>query len=260
MAIRTTARRKPGKTSAGGTARGFARAERTTNVERLKDEVLAAGLRHVPFDGWTAKAFAAGAREAAAGAAGLARAFPGGPKDAARHFGAWADRRMTEVIGRELRRKPMRTHERVAAAVRARLRILAPHREAIRHLVAFLALPFNATLGAKLLWRSADAVWRAAGDTSTDFNYYTKRALLAGVYSSTLLFWLADASEDFAATDAFLERRIANVMTFYALRGRVERASGGLAFLRDLDKTLGPFVPSGFLRRFGQGFRPRRSS
>lgn len=252
----TRARRNLGKTP-----RGFARGpSAATDVERLRDEILAASLRHVAFDGWAAKALAAGAKDAGAGAAGLARAFPGGPRDAARHFGALTDRRMTDALGRQLRRKPMRTHERVAAAVRARLRILAPHREAVRHLVAFLALPFNATLAAQLLWRSADAVWRAAGDTSTDFNYYTKRALLSGVYGSTLLFWLADGSEDYAATDAFLERRIADVMKFYALRGRLRAAGDGLAFVRGLGETFGQFVPPGLARRFGQGFRPRRPS
>ena len=253
---KTDAKRKPGGTTRGPASRGT----RTTNVERLRDEILEASLRHVAFDGWTAKALAAGARDTGAGATGLARAFPGGPRDAAKHFGALTDRRMTEALGRQLRRKPLKTHERIAAAVRARLRILASHREAVRRLVAFLALPVNATLAARLLWRSADAVWRAAGDTSTDFNYYTKRALLAGVYGSTLLFWLADGSEDFAATDAFLERRIADVMKIFSLRGRLKSAGDGLAFVRGLGETLGPFVPPGLLRRFGQWFRPRRSS
>lgn len=242
---KTGAKRKPGGTS---------------NVDRLRDEILEASLRHVAFDGWTAKALAAGAKDAGAGATGLARAFPGGPRDAAKHFGALTDRRMVEALGRQLRRKPMRTHERVAAAVRARLRLLAPHREAVRRLLAFLALPRNAGLAAKLLWRSADAVWRAAGDTSTDFNYYTKRALLAGVYGSTLLFWLADGSEDFAATDAFLDRRIADVMKIFSLRGRLKSAGDGLAFVRGLGQALGPFVPPGLLRRFEGRFRPRRPS
>ena len=240
--------------------RRTSKTSKTTDVERLRDEILEAALRHVAFDGWTAKALAAGAKAAGAGAAGLARAFPGGPRDAALHFGALTDRRMTASLVRQLRRTPMRTHERVAAAVRARLRILASHREAVRRLLAFLALPFNATLAAKLLWRAADAVWRAAGDTSTDFNYYTKRSLLAGVYGSTLLFWLADENEDFAATDAFLERRIADVMKIFSVRARLKSAGDGLALARALSDMFGPFVPPGLRRRFGQGFRPRRSA
>ena len=228
------------------------------NPERLRDEILVAGLGHFPFDGWTAKAFAAGARDAGAGPAGLARAFPGGPKDAARHFGAWLDRRMTETLGRQLRRKPLRTHERVAAAVRARLRVLVPHREAVRRLGAFLALPANAKLAAMLVWRASDAAWRAAGDTSTDFNYYTKRALLSGVYATTLLHWLTDESENFAATDVFLDRRIADVMKIFSLRARLESAGEGLAFAKRLGDAFGRFVPPGIAGRFGERFRPRR--
>jgi ubiquinone biosynthesis protein COQ9 len=242
---KSTARRKPGESK---------------SPERLRDDILVAALGHVPFDGWTAKAFAAGARDAGAGPAGLARAFPGGPKDAARHFGAWLDRRMTETLGRQLRRKPLRTHERVAAAVRARLRALAPHREAVRRLVAYLALPFNANLAARLTWRAADAAWRAAGDTSTDFNYYTKRALLSGVYGATLLHWLMDESEDFAATDAFLDRRIADAMKIFSLRARLKSAGEGLAFAKGLGESFGRFVPPGVVCRFGEGFRPRRPS
>jgi ubiquinone biosynthesis protein COQ9 len=230
------------------------------STERLRDDILVAGLGQVPFDGWTAKAFAAGARAAGAGPTGLARAFPGGPRDAARHFGAWLDRRMTETLGRQLRRRPMRTQERVAAAVRARLRVLALHREAVRRLVAYLALPLNANLAAKLAWRASDAAWRAAGDASTDFNYYTKRALLSGVYGATLLFWLTDESENFAATDTFLDRRIADVMKIFSLRARLKSAGEGLAFAKGLGEALGRFVPSGVARRFGERLRPRRPS
>ncbi len=236
------------------------KAKGATDIERLRDDILAAGLGHVPFDGWTAKAFAAGARDAGAGAAGLARAFPNGPKDAARHFGEWLDRRMTESLGRQLRRKPMRTHERVAAAVRVRLRVLVPHREAVRRLVAYLALPFHANLAAKLMWRASDTVWRAAGDTSVDFNYYTKRALLSGVYGSTLLHWLTDESENFAATNAFLDRRIADVMKIFSLRARLKSAGQGLAFVKGLGEAFGRFVPPGAGRRFGERFRPRRTT
>ncbi|MBM3950459.1 MAG: COQ9 family protein [Rhodospirillales bacterium] len=239
------------------------KAGRATDMERLRDAILAAALVHVAFDGWTAKALAAGARDAGAGPAGLARAFPGGPRDAARHFGAWADRRMTEGLGRQLRRKPMRTHERVAAAARARLHALAPHREAVRRLVAFLALPNNARLAPKLMWRAADAIWRAAGDASTDFNYYTKRALLSGVYGTTLMFWLTDESENFAATDAFLDRRIADVMKIFSLRARLKSAGDGIAFAKRVADAFGRLVPPGLARRWGQGFgrgRPPRAA
>ena len=221
---------------------------KSTTPDKARDAILAASLSHVVFDGWSAKALAAGARDSGAGPTGLARAFPGGARDAALHFGAWADHRMQTAIGNTFRRRPLRTHEKIALALKARLRILAPHREAVRRLLAFLARPGNAGAATTMLWRSADAVWRLAGDTSTDFNYYTKRVLLAGVYASTLLFWLDDASEDLAATDAFLERRIADVMKIFALRGRIRGFAGGFTAAGRVKAAMERFAPPADLR------------
>ncbi len=214
-----------------------------TDTAGMKDAILVASLPHMVFDGWSARALAAGARDAGAGPTGLARAFPGGAKDAALHFGVWLDGRMLAAVGNSFRRKPLRGHEKVALAIKARLRILAPHREAVRRLLAFLARPGNAGAATTMLWRSADAVWRLAGDTSTDFNHYTKRGLLAGVYASTLLFWLDDGGNDFAATDAFLERRIADVMKIFALRGRVRGFADGFAAAGRVKAAVERFAP-----------------
>ncbi|HWA50980.1 MAG TPA: COQ9 family protein, partial [Dongiaceae bacterium] len=94
-------------------------------------------------------------------------------------------------------------------------------REAIKSACSFLAMPQNAALALKLLYRTVDAMWYAAGDTATDFNFYTKRALLAGVYSSTVLYWLNDRSADCADTWAFLDRRIEEVMQVPKILGRI---------------------------------------
>jgi ubiquinone biosynthesis protein COQ9 len=117
----------------------------------------------------------------------------------------------------------LRTRERVALAIRLRLEANAGHREAIRQALSFLALPTNAPLGAKCLYRTVDAIWYAAGDKATDFSFYTKRGLLAGVYSATVLYWLNDRSEGAADSWAFLDRRIADVMKLYELRARLDR-------------------------------------
>jgi ubiquinone biosynthesis protein COQ9 len=113
--------------------------------------------------------------------------------------------------------------ERIAAGVRARIEVMTPHKESARRAAAFLALPQNAPLAARLLFSTVDAIWRAAGDQTSDFNYYTKRALLAGVYGSTLLYWLSDSSEDHADTWTFLDGRIGDVMKIQQARGSVER-------------------------------------
>jgi len=113
---------------------------------------------------------------------------------------------------------------RIQALVEARLTLLHPNRDALRRALAILALPTNAARGVALGWRSADAIWRAAGDTATDYNHYTKRAILGAVYAATITVFLDDESEDFAETRGFLARRIEGIMRFEkAKAGFVER-------------------------------------
>ncbi len=198
-------------------------------IEETRDQLIAAALAHVPFDGWTGRALRAGAADLGLEPALAANAFPGGPAELLDAFSAEIDRRMlAELEARDL--KAMKHRQRIATALRTRLELLAPHREAVRRGLSFLALPRNAALGVKCLYRSVDAIWHGAGDTSTDYNFYTKRLLLAGVYSATLLFWLNDESEGRAETWAFLDRRLAEVIK---LGGGLGRVLGGLLDLPD---------------------------
>jgi ubiquinone biosynthesis protein COQ9 len=198
-------------------------------IEETRDKLLAAALAHVPFDGWSGRALRAGAAELGLEPALAANAFPGGPAELLEAFSTEIDRRMlVELEGRDL--DSLKHRQRIGTAVRARLELLAAQREAVRRGLSFLALPRNAALGVRCLYRTVDAIWHAAGDTSTDYNFYTKRMLLAGVYSATLLFWLNDESEDFAATWAFLDRRLGEVVKF---GGGLGRALGGLLDLPD---------------------------
>jgi len=188
--------------------------------DERRGELLEAMLAHVPFDGWTDKALVRGADDLGLDAAFVKLVFPGGPMEALEY---WMDRADAAMVDELARRgvRDMRIRDRIATAVRVRLEQAAPHREAVRRAAGILALPQNTELAATGLWRTADAMWRAAGDTSTDYNYYTKRAILSGVYSSTLLAWMADDSEGFAETWAFLDRRIENVMQFEKVKGRL---------------------------------------
>lgn len=188
--------------------------------QAARDRLVVAMFAHVPFDGWTRRALQAGAADAGLSAA---RLFPGGPVQAAEHASDWADRRMLRRLeGMDL--ASLRVRERIAAAVRARLDVLEPHREAVRRLMGYLALPGNVVLALRLTYRTVDAMWYLAGDRATDFSFYTKRALLAGVHGATGLFWLADRSEGLAETWAFLDRRIDDVMRIPQVRGRMEAA------------------------------------
>ena len=114
----------------------------------------------------------------------------------------------------------LKIRERITRLVEARLAILAPHREALRRAHAILANPLQAKTAAQLGWRAADHMWRAAGDQSTDYNHYTKRAILGSVYAATLLIFVNDESEDWADTRAFLARRIDGVMRFETAKAK----------------------------------------
>ena len=196
----------------------------------LRDAILVASLPHVVFDGWTDRTLREGAIAAGQDAGAAVRAFPRGGIDAIAHFSDWADRRMLAALEVEAASfAEMRIRDKITRAVRLRLEILEPHREAVRRATSVLAIRGQAALSARLLFRTVDAMWRAAGDTATDFNFYTKRGLLAGVQSSTVLYWLGDESEGQAATWGFLDRRITDVMrigkAIGKARGRFSRDS-----------------------------------
>lgn len=201
--------------------------------DEQRDRLLEAALVHVPFDGWSRRSLRAGARDAGIDPAEARRLFPRGGDDLLAHLDAWADRRMLEHV------KPaalhgLRMRERIAALVRARLEVLAPHREAMRRAVAARLLPNNAIIGGSNLWRTVDVIWQAAGDRGADFSYYTKRALLAAVWSGTFLYWLEDRSPANIDTWAFLERRIDDVMQIGGAGKRLDDVLGGLSRLNPL--------------------------
>jgi ubiquinone biosynthesis protein COQ9 len=193
-------------------------------ISERKDALLSALLPNVPFDGWTRAAMRAAAAKAGIDLAELPLLFPRGPRDAAAWFSNWADRQTVAELKRR-RIGALKIRERIAEGVSTRLAILLPHREAVRRALSLLAAPTNLPLAAKLLYDAVDTIWHAAGDRSTDFNFYTKRGLLAGVYAATTLYWLDDRSEDTQATAAFLDRRLAEVLAIPKLRERIKRAN-----------------------------------
>jgi len=203
------------------------RTEAETEAEHLRECILLAVLPHVPFDGWSKAALAKGCADAGLERDAWRASFPGGVPDLVEYFGAYADEKMSSVLAAESLEN-MKIRDRIATGIRVRLELLGRHREAVRRLCAYFALPQNAPLGLKCLGRTVDAIWRAAGDEAADFSFYTKRATLAGVYSATLLYWLDDDSEGFADTFAFLDRRIADVMDLHKAREKLTRGFDGL--------------------------------
>ncbi len=193
----------------------------TDHIAKTRAALVKAALPHVDFDGWSETTLNAAIADAGVDAGLAHQAFPRGAVDLALAFHRIADTQMLESLtATDL--SEMRFRDRIAKAVQLRLEVVADKKEAVRRGVAMFALPIYATEGAQALWATTDIIWNALGDTSEDVNWYTKRATLSAVYSSTLLFWLGDDSEGYAETWAFLDRRIDNVMQFETVKAKLK--------------------------------------
>ena len=196
---------------------------------KVREKIINAFLLNVPRYGWTCASL-----ERAVLKLGLNRnagmlAFPGGIPEIIDYFTSWSDHRMLVTI-EDMNFQALKIRDRIHACVKARLQINFIYREAIRRLISYFMLPTNATMALRLSWRTSSEIWYAAGDKSTDWNYYTKRGLLASVYSATLFYWLSDEpdeSGDYPETWAFLERRISDVLLMFSLPKRLKSFTFG---------------------------------
>jgi len=205
------------------------------NLDELRAALAPLLAGHAAFDGWSSEALARAAQELGVPADRARLAFPGGQ---AGMVDAWFDSidiAMAEAFPPE-RIAALKVRERIRDLILFRLIAIQPQREALRRALAILAMPRNAFAGARLAWRSADRIWRLAGDTATDFNHYSKRTILIGVYGSTSLVFLDDDSENLTETRAFLDRRIDGVMHFEKAKARWQ---GTGAKLPSLSRFLG---------------------
>lgn len=190
-----------------------------TDTHDLKNRLLDGALAYVPFDGWTKASFDAAVYDTGTEPA-LARAIcPRGAVDLALAFHARGDAAMQERIA-AAGLGDMRFRDRIAAAVRFRLEAVGD-KELVRRGVTLFTLPQYAGDGTRAIWNTCGQIWEALGDTSDDVNWYTKRATLSAVYSSTVLYWLGDDSPGYQATWDFMDRRIENVMQFEKFKAQV---------------------------------------
>ena len=179
--------------------------------QKAAAEILSQALKLAPFEGWTQQTLSKAALAAGYKKTDAIRVFPGGAIQAVETLFEHYNQAMVQaLLGYHL--DTMKIRERIATAVRLKLEIMEPDREAVRRALALIALPFYCQSSLRNLYKTVDDIWYSAGDTSTDFNFYTKRLMLAGVYSTTLTFWLDDTSASHEATWAFLDRRIEDVM------------------------------------------------
>jgi ubiquinone biosynthesis protein COQ9 len=204
-----------------------------------RDAVVLATLAHVPLDGWSRRSLRAGLADAGLDPRDLELVFPGGPVEAIEVWCDLADRHMAKALAAQ-DLAGMKIRAKVARAVMARLGAVAGHKDAVGRALALLALPQNAPAGARTAFRTVDTIWRAIGDRSSDFSWYTKRASLGAVYGATLLYWLNDDSEDDARTAEFLDRRIEALMLIPKVQARVKSVAARLPDPARLLRRLRP--------------------
>ena len=176
----------------------------------LKDEIIINALKNINFDGWSKNSILTGFNSQNKDEEMYNELFPNGIIDAIIHFADIADRQMVKkYLKKDF--KDQRTHEKIKNLLMSRFEFLNPYKEAVRRTVAILSLPNNSKIAIKSLYNTTDKIWEAAGDQSTDISFYTKRASLAGVYSSTLMSWLGSTDPDLKKVDEFIDRRLANI-------------------------------------------------
>jgi ubiquinone biosynthesis protein COQ9 len=184
-----------------------------TPLEKLRLKLALAVGENAVFDGWTEKAVESAAAQLAVDPAKARLAFPKDQADMIDAYIAGVDAAMEAHFTPKVIAS-LKIRERIRELVWFRLETMGPAREGVRSALSILAMPQNAVRGLSIGWRSADLMWRLAGDTSTDFNHYTKRMTLSALYGATMLAWLDDQTEGWMETSAFLDRRIGDVMRF----------------------------------------------
>ena len=208
-------------------------------LELLRRELALAVGENAVFDGWSRKAVDSAAARLGINPVQARLAIPKAPTDMIDLYIREVDRAM-EAYFTDERLAGMKIREKIRALVWRRLEIMGPAREAVRRALAVLAMPQNLPLALKIGWRTADIMWRIAGDKSTDFNHYTKRMTLGGLYGSTLLIWLDDQSEGLTETAAFIDRRIDDVMRFEKFKAEWRGSAEHLSLSRFLGRLRYP--------------------
>lgn len=203
------------------------------NLTYIRDCIAEQALQEAVFDGWSLQTFRHAAQTAGYTRHMATAAFPGGLEEAMAHLADYIDRRMLAQL-EDINIQDLRVRDRIRTAVLTRLEVANPHKQAIAQAVSYYAMPPRQAQAGRVVWRTSDRIWNWAGDTATDYNYYTKRGLLGGVLTSTTLAWLGDDDPEMHHTAAFLDRRIDNVLK---LGGTIGNCVGSLA-----EKMPGPFA------------------
>lgn len=185
----------------------------------VRDKILHTALPHVPFDGWSDRLLQQAVKQTGIDPGVALLAFPDGPMDLLGHFWAAKDAALGRAIAAGA---PFDPHlsARITGALRLYIDLLQPDREGVRRALALQALPQNLPFALRCLYRTVDSIWFAVGDSSTDFNFYTKRAILAAVVASTVTHWLGESGAATEDIGGFIDRRVGDILRFEQTKSR----------------------------------------
>ncbi|HCQ71531.1 MAG: COQ9 family protein [Alphaproteobacteria bacterium] len=181
-------------------------------TSQIRADIIDAALPDIVFDGWSLSTIENAATKNGYDALTVKAAFPDGITDILDAFADLADQEMLKALA-GTNADDLRVRDRIKTALIARFTYLNDHKEAVKESLKFWLNPLRKPRAAKIVWRTADHIWNWAGDTSADYNRYSKRTLLSGIIAPSTLVWLNDHSEDMIKTSDFIDARIANVMT-----------------------------------------------
>ncbi len=207
----------------------------TSRADAVRDGVLEAALDEAAFEGWNARTLARASAAAGYSDGEVQLYCPDGVLDLIEWWSVQCDDGARETIQAS---KANRIRDKVTGAVLARLEQMDGYEDAASRARGRLLLPDGLDRGRKLTWATSDMIWRAIGDRSTDYNFYTKRTILSGVFTSTFMVWVDDTDPDKAKTRAFLDKRIENVMQFEKVKGQVTKFTAGLPDVTGLASKL----------------------
>lgn len=194
-------------------------------TQAIRDAITQKALELAVFDGWTTSMLDKATVQAGyEDALTWKRVFPQGVDDVLEHFRSQVDAEMEQLCDKQAEQiAAMRVREKIAFLVMQRLVLQEPHKEALKRAFGQAMIPTHTLDALTRLWHTADSIWKLAGDTSVDFNYYSKRIMLSKVYLSTLMQWFHDTSDGYTDTQAFLARRIDNVMQIEKWKAKVKK-------------------------------------
>ncbi|KAK1377853.1 Ubiquinone biosynthesis protein [Heracleum sosnowskyi] len=202
-----------GSTEEGNRRGEGRRSEARAHCQEEQDRVLDASLLHVPKLGWTEVAMVAGARDVDVSPS-IVGGFPRKEAELVEHFMDECLHKLMDIIDSEEDLKNLIPNDRIAKLVRIRLELQVPYISKWPQALSIQAQPANVPNSFKQRAMLVDEIWHACDDEANDIDWYVKRTILGGIYSTSEIYMLTDSSPDFRDTWAFLNGRVRDAFDF----------------------------------------------